>query len=150
MGVAEAKVQTWFAFLRAQRVAARALERDLALTDVTPVAFEVLSRLDAAAGVGISAADLATALGLTRRGLAPVCDRLIRQGYVERRRDTKDRRVSRLTITSSGRQARERAMPIHLAGVHTHFLDGLTQKEARALRSAMGKVLALNDEGHRR
>ena len=146
MGGTEAKVQTWFAFHRAHRVAARALERDLAMTDVTPVAFEVLSRLDLAAGAGLHAADLADALGLTRRGLAPVCDRLIGQGFVERRRDANDRRVSRLAITPAGHQALERATPIHLAGVHTHFLDGLTQKEARELRSWMGKVLALNDE----
>jgi DNA-binding MarR family transcriptional regulator len=150
MGGAEAKVQTWFAFLRAHRVASRALESDLAMTDVTPTAFEVLFRLDRAAGAGLNAADLATALRMTRRGLAPVCDRLVRQGYVDRRRDVKDRRVSRFSITGTGKQALERATPIHLAGVHMHFLDGLTQKEARELRSSMGKVLALNDASRRR
>jgi DNA-binding MarR family transcriptional regulator len=59
------------------------------------------------AGDGLKSSDVA-ARGLSSPGtLTSVVDRLVREGYVERRRDADDRRVVRLFVTERGRRACE-------------------------------------------
>ena len=57
----------------------------------------------------LSAADLATRLGITRSSVTALMDRLEAAGLVERRADPGDRRRLRLTLTAQGREAVQRA-----------------------------------------
>ncbi|GAA2063016.1 MarR family winged helix-turn-helix transcriptional regulator [Williamsia deligens] len=51
----------------------------------------------------ISVGTLAERLDLPANGLAPVLDRLVKAGLVERHRDPSDRRVHRMRLTAAGR-----------------------------------------------
>jgi DNA-binding MarR family transcriptional regulator len=70
---------------------------------ISPAGLGVLRVL--LAGDGLKSSDVA-ARGLSSPGtLTSVVDRLVREGYVERRRDAGDRRVVRLYVTEKGRRA---------------------------------------------
>jgi DNA-binding MarR family transcriptional regulator len=72
---------------------------------ISPAGLGVLRVL--LAGDGLKSSDVA-ARGLSSPGtLTSVVDRLVREGYVERRRDAGDRRVVRLFVTERGRRACE-------------------------------------------
>ena len=51
-----------------------------------------------------SAGDIADTLGVAASTVTGITDRLVRQGLIERREDTADRRVVRLTLTADGRR----------------------------------------------
>jgi DNA-binding MarR family transcriptional regulator len=53
---------------------------------------------------GLSQRDLADVLELQPISLVRLLDRLVEQGFVERRSDPKDRRANRLFLTANGRQ----------------------------------------------
>jgi DNA-binding MarR family transcriptional regulator len=57
---------------------------------------------------GLKSSDVASRGWSSPGTLTSVVDRLVREGYVERRRDPGDRRVVRLYVTDAGRQACER------------------------------------------
>jgi len=50
----------------------------------------------------VSGRQLARALGVSPASVVPLCDRLQEQGYVERVRDTQDRRVCWFRLTQAG------------------------------------------------
>jgi MarR family transcriptional regulator for hemolysin len=54
---------------------------------------------------GLSQVDLSEALELKPISLVRLLDRLVGQGWVERRQDIRDRRVNRLYLTAAGRRA---------------------------------------------
>ena len=73
---------------------------------ISPAGLGVLRVL--LAGDGLKSSDVA-ARGWSSPGtLTSVVDRLVREGYVQRRQDPGDRRVVRLYLTDAGRQACER------------------------------------------
>jgi DNA-binding MarR family transcriptional regulator len=80
-------------------VAARSLA-DLA-EDVTLPQYRVLVEL-ASRGPQRSA-DLGEALGVERSTAGRMCDRRVRKGLVQRRRETGDRRAVRISVTAAGR-----------------------------------------------
>ena len=51
-----------------------------------------------------SAGDIADTLGVAASTVTGITDRLVKQGLIERREDTADRRVVRLTLTADGRR----------------------------------------------
>jgi DNA-binding MarR family transcriptional regulator len=77
----------------------------LAGVRISPAGLGVLRVL--LAGDGLKSSDVA-ARGLSSPGtLTSVVNTLVREGYVERRRDADDRRVVRLFVTERGRRACE-------------------------------------------
>lgn len=78
--------------------------------------------------------DLARHMGVTPSTMSLTLDRLARHGYVERRRDPKDKRRSALRLTEAGeriRRAQSVLEPARVAGM----LDALSDEErALALR----------------
>jgi DNA-binding MarR family transcriptional regulator len=91
------------AVLRASRalvaVAARSLS-DLA-DDVTLPQYRLLVEL--ASRGSQRSAEIAQALGVERSTAGRMCDRLVRKGLVQRRRETADRRAVRISLTTDGR-----------------------------------------------
>jgi DNA-binding MarR family transcriptional regulator len=80
-------------------VAARSLS-DLS-DDVTLPQYRVLVEL-ASRGPQRSA-EIAEAMGVERSTAGRMCDRLVRKGLVQRRRETADRRAVRISLTAGGR-----------------------------------------------
>ena len=80
---------------------ARKHHRILAEHGLTPTSMGLLEALDRREG--LSHRELAARLGLTPGTLTPVVDALEEAGSIRRTRDRRDRRIVRLSITSTGR-----------------------------------------------
>jgi DNA-binding MarR family transcriptional regulator len=81
---------------------------------ISPAGLGVLRVL--LAGDGLKSSDVAARGGSSPGTLTSVVNTLVREGYVERRSDSEDRRVVRLFVTDKGRQVC--ADYISLAGPH--------------------------------
>lgn len=101
--------------LRAARYLEREIERGLARHGLGIHEFNALSALRR---IGpphqMTPTELSHALLFTSGGLSKLLERLERAGYIRRERDTRDRRVTVVCITESGREVQERAIRAHL------------------------------------
>ena len=79
---------------------------------------------------GISVAELLEILRITKQSLSRVLGQLVREGYINSRQSTEDRRRRLLTLTDKGNELEER-----LSTVHRTLL-------ARAFREAGGDSVA--------
>ena len=84
---------------------------------------------------------LARRVGFEKSRLSHQLDRLERDGHVERRQATRDRRGAEVTITPAGRKLQRRATPGHVARVDSLFDSHLTTAERRALGRATQRIL---------
>jgi DNA-binding MarR family transcriptional regulator len=66
-------------------------------------------------------------------------DRAERDGVVERRPDPSDRRLSRVWLTSKGRDLVQALLPVHARHV-SELLSALEGTERRELRRLLGKL----------
>jgi DNA-binding MarR family transcriptional regulator len=73
---------------------------------ISPAGFFLLRTLLTADG--LSSGEVARRCWITPATVTSIVDTLVRDGYVERRRDGDDRRVVRLHLTDKGRQSAER------------------------------------------
>ncbi|MEH3156724.1 MAG: MarR family transcriptional regulator [Gordonia paraffinivorans] len=92
----------------------------------------------------ISVGTLADRLDLPANGLAPVLDRLVKAGLVERQRDPSDRRVHRMRLTEAGRELQHEGSRI--AG-DVSCKTRLSDDEVAELRGALQQlVIAMHDD----
>ena len=63
---------------------------------------QVLAMLGDAGAMSVT--DISRHLGMAKPNITPLIDRLIREGYVERRRDTGDRRVVNVVLLPKGEE----------------------------------------------
>ncbi len=136
-------MKAWRAFLEAHAALARVLESELQAERGLPLAwYDVLVQLSEAPGGRLRMQDLARAVLLSKSGLTRLCDRMERAGLVRREPSPDDGRGTLAVLTPRGWAALRRAAPVHLRGVERHFARRLTDAEARALQSAMRKILS--------
>ena len=89
---------------------------------------------------------LARRVGFEKSRLSHQLDRLERDGFVQRRPATRDRRGAEVAITAAGRRLQRRASPAHVARVDALFDAHLTTGDRQALRRATERILAALDE----
>jgi len=89
----------------------------------------------------LNQSDLAQKLLKSTGNLTTVVDNLSKQGLVERRRCTEDRRVVYIDLTDAGREKIESILPSHVAGVVDVFsvLSPEEQKQLGGLLRRLGK-----------
>ncbi len=87
------------------------------------------------------ASRLAHSLSITTGGLTGVTDKLVSEGYIQRKRDNKDRRVVYLTISGKGNEALEALYASRRAFIDM-LLDGIPAEELEQFHSVINKVLA--------
>lgn len=86
--------------------------------------------------------ELAKVMVISKPNLTPVIDRLIEDGYVERRPGPKDRRKLVISLTDQGRaylEEVEAKMKEHTADK----LESLTEEDLDALNEASGKIIEI-------
>jgi DNA-binding MarR family transcriptional regulator len=129
--------------VRAGTAVARRQQRLLAGHGLSPTALALLAALDMADG--LSHRELAAELDVSPATLTPVVDALDAAGCLARARDPRDRRVVRLSITSTGR-ARLRSVSAELADRMCAALPVPPPEQAAEVRAYLTAVLtALND-----
>jgi DNA-binding MarR family transcriptional regulator len=85
--------------------------------------------------------ELADDLLLSRGGVTRLIGRMEDAGLVRREVPPHDRRATYAHITDKGREAFERALPIHVSKVHEYFHQHLDDEELAALTRIMAKIL---------
>lgn len=84
--------------------------------------------------------ELGQRLGIDRTTIVTVVDGLDQKDLVERRRSPADRRAYLLTLTPSGRHARQRGQRL-VDAAERELLDALDESERRTLTELLGRAL---------
>ncbi|MFF4341773.1 MarR family winged helix-turn-helix transcriptional regulator [Kitasatospora sp. NPDC001540] len=131
-----AEWELWDAWMRAQRLLARELERGLQRDcDISKAEFSVLVTLWRAADRELRVGELAEALDWDKGRVSHQLTRMEKRGFVRRTRYGADGRRAGIGLTPEGRRAAEGAVLVHGANIRRHFLDPLTPEQASVVRA---------------
>lgn len=83
--------------------------------------------------------ETANLLGITVGTLTVAIDRLVKKKYVERQRDTKDRRIVRISLTRQGKLAYRMHSKFHRVLVK-RIMDPLSEAEQTLLTQMVGRI----------
>ena len=93
--------------------------------------------------------ETANILGITIGTLTVAIDRLVKKKYVERQRDTKDRRIVRISLTRQGKLAYLMHSKFHRVLVK-RIMDPLTEEERKILTRAVNEIDSFVDEQYKK
>lgn len=123
---------------------------DLRSEELTVPQFMILNYANAD---GVPLSDISARMLCDNSNLTGIVDRLISKGFVERRPDPQDRRVSLICLTSEGAEKLRRIKPRHHARV-SRRMRSLSQGQVQELRSLLQQlyeglqVAPREDESH--
>lgn len=138
----EKQQHIWRQWLAANALLPAALHRDLQTNaGLSLPDFEVLVQLTESPQNRTRVTDLARALSWEKSRASHHLTRMERRGLIQREECHDDGRGAFVVLTPEGRTAIERAAPGHVRTVRSLVFDALTDTEAEALQSALGKVL---------
>ncbi len=103
--------------------------------------FEALLRVERSGG-SMTMGALAQQIVLTSGGVTRLVDRLVGEGYAERRACEEDRRVQYVVITDAGRAVLEDALGIHLDDLQGSFFDHMSDEERDTVVRVMRRIRA--------
>ena len=136
------ELAAWRGFLRVHAALFRELDGELQAEHNLPLSsYEVLLTLHGAPGGEMRMSEIADSVLLSRSGLTRLVDRLERDGLLERRECTTDKRGANAAITEEGRRRFEAARETHLGGVRARFLERLGPEDLRRLGETWERVL---------
>ena len=118
-------------------------DRALAPFDLTLRQASLLASCDI--GEGHTQADLARIYSLEASSINRMVERLVKKGFLVRKRSKSDRRQVFLAITPSGKDCLWEAIPASVE-VAKRAWRGVTEQERAALQSIVGKVVENLDE----
>ncbi len=131
-----------FRALLALRATAQRVENALGAwfldSGLTPQKFGVLIVLHAE-GQPISLSDLRRYLGTTQANVTGLVAGLERDGYIDRKSSTEDRRVSFISLSRSGRRIVQSLLPGYFAR-NKSAMRSLTTSDKKTLAELLGKV----------
>jgi DNA-binding MarR family transcriptional regulator len=140
------RLDAWVGFLRAHGTLIGVLERELAEKADLPLTwYEVLLRLKAAPEGAMRMQDLARSLLLSKSGATRVVDRMEEAGLVERRHCAADGRGTYASITTAGKRAFRRAVPVHLSGIQEHFGKHLSSEDTTVIRDTFRRIVEAHE-----
>jgi DNA-binding MarR family transcriptional regulator len=141
----------WLAWYTQAKLHTRLLERIAAemerRTGLPGGWFEVLACLSARGPTRMN--ELAADLIVSRGGATRIVARMEEAGLVERETPRSDRRATFALLTDAGREAIERALPIHLDIVREAFGRHLEAGEAEALVGVAARISAAHGWPHK-
>jgi DNA-binding MarR family transcriptional regulator len=88
---------------------------------------------------------LARDLAMTAGGLTKLADRLARDGLIDRRNSSDDRRVVYAALTDKGSDLALRTLDLYRAGLREHVLGALSPSQLTDLAEAMQTLGAVHD-----
>lgn len=134
------RFRTWIAVARACQLMQLTLARNMAHLDLKPPHLDILINLYRREG--ISQQELARKLLVGRSNMSMLLPQLEKRGLIERRSDSRDKRVLRLHLTDEGKSVTEQAMKIQTALIDTVMA---TSTEDRCLMVAdhMEKIIGV-------
>jgi MarR family 2-MHQ and catechol resistance regulon transcriptional repressor len=107
---------------------------------LSPVEFEVLTRLARSPGNHLRMTDLAAQTSLSTSGVTRVVDRMERDGLLRRRACPSDRRSSYAVVTTAGLSRLDETLPGHLQIIEQWFTGQLEPAALAALLDGLRQV----------
>ena len=111
--------------------------------DLTPVQFAAMDAI--ATNPGIDQASIAAQIAYDRATIGGVIDRLEQKGWIKRTISNRDRRAREVTLTPTGRDILDRAIPV-VSALQADILPGLSNDETSHLRDLIERTTRLIDE----
>jgi DNA-binding MarR family transcriptional regulator len=137
------EMKAWLAFLEVSHLLERAIEQQLRQdAGLSHAQYEILSRLEAAAGGRLRMSELADVIVVSRSGLTYQISQLEKAGLVRREKCPSDERGILAILTPAGRDALTRAAPGHLRVVRDNLIDALTPAQREALAEGLSAARA--------
>ena len=125
------------ALIRVPRILEAELEDE---HNLTTAEYFVLVNLSEEPDGALRMTDLAERGALSLSGMSRVVDRLVRQGFVERRKCESDARGSFAALTPTGLSKLQAAYKTHIRGVRRHVMDHLMGIDLERFAEAMGRL----------
>ena len=136
------ELAAWRGLLRVHASLVRELDSELIAAHDLPLgSYEVLLTLADAPERRMRMAELADSVLLSRSGLTRMCDRLAREGLIDRCASPSDARGSYAVLTEAGHDRFQEAQATHLAGVRRLFTDHFDRDELELLGRLWERVL---------
>jgi DNA-binding MarR family transcriptional regulator len=133
----------WRAFLSVIALLPDEFSRDIQCSHGVSMAdYEILVRLSESPDRCMRMSDLAARTLASRSRLTHQIDRMARDGYVERRPCSDDKRGYLAVMTDAGWDKLVETAPSHVASVREHLVDILTAEEFALLGELSNKILA--------
>lgn len=133
------RFKSWISVARACQVMQSTLARELAPLDIKPPHLDILVNLFRFEG--LSQQELARKLLVGRSNISMTLPQMERRGLIERRGDSRDKRVLRLFLTAEGKALAEQAM-----GIQTTLIDRIMSatpvEECLAIAGTMDRIIA--------
>jgi len=141
--LSEGELRVWRTYLQAHALLLRWLEADLVgQTGISLAHYDVLVQLALADDHRLRMHELADRVLLSRSGITRVVDRLEADGLVERKACPSDARGAFAVLSDAGLTQLRQATPVHLAGVHRHFVEPLDDAQLQLLGELLERVVA--------
>jgi len=131
-------LRVWLLLHRVRDILALCEDSIFAEYGITTEQFSVLAAVRSRGG-SLRPTDLASILERSVNSMSMLVDRMVKAGLVRRTRDRIDRRVVRVTLTSKGTNAIERAIPEGWDFIHK-ILSPISYKDKRALAGMLETV----------
>jgi DNA-binding MarR family transcriptional regulator len=139
------QVTAWINLQQANRVIEAFLEHRLqSEVDLSWAEFELLMRLQVAAGHPLQMSEIAAQLINSPSGTTRIADRLERAGLIERETPAANRRVVHVKLTQRGQEVLEQADRAFREVLHETFAAHLTDSDVAELRGMLRKLLERN------
>jgi len=144
-----AEMKAWLAFLEVSHLLERAIEQQLRQdAGLSHAQYEILSRLEAAAGGRLRMSELADVIVVSRSGLTYQISQLEKAGLVRREKCPSDERGILAILTAAGRDALTRGAPGHLRVVRENLIDALTPAQREAMAEGLSAARTRLRPGH--
>ena len=145
-----AEREAWVRFVAVLEILPRVLDSQLVRDErLTHFDYFVLAMLSEAPDATLRMSALATMTNATPPRLSKVIDRLVGQGYVERRACATDGRATNAVLTEAGWAKVRQAAPGHVETVRRYAIDVLTPDQIQQLSDISEQMLAELDPDHR-
>ena len=136
-----AESDAWLGLMRLCQLLPTALDAQLQATAlITHFEFMVLTSLQLAPEKTMRMTDVARSTNATLPRLSHVATRLSARGFVERTPCEDDRRATNLRLTSAGRSALVRAIPLHIAQARELVIDALSSEQLEQLTAITSAI----------
>jgi DNA-binding MarR family transcriptional regulator len=135
-----------YLFRRMQQIAVSIFVEECRAFDLTPVQYAALIAIHT--HPGIDATRLSAVIAFDRSTLGNVIERLETKGLIERKSDSRDKRIKLLTITRQGASLLRDIMP-SVDRAQARMLQPLKPSDRKTLLALLTQLVDLNNEASR-